>query len=229
MPNPVKDRPVKETFNPPVDLPFDQTTGGSPPYALPDKLLGEIEGKNDAQLSSIMSEFRTGLSEHRTRLSEHRTDLSEHRTDLSDFRTDLSRHRTELSEHRTALSEHRTGLSDERSHMANERTHLAYIRSALSLITLGISINRFAIFLVQSNRIADNDHSMFMRMRHTEQMGLGMVVLGVAVLLWGLVRYRQIDAEIKGAAFRPPTLSPTLVSLGIIFLGALTAIILMVD
>jgi putative membrane protein len=38
-------------------------------------------------------------------------------------------------------------------HLANERTHLAYIRTAVSVIGLGIAINRFSLYLVQSQKV----------------------------------------------------------------------------
>lgn len=139
----------------------------------------------------------------------------------------LSKFRTGLSEHRTHLSEYRTALSDERSHLSNERTHLSYLRTGISLISLGVTINRFAVFLVQSNRLQDDNHSLFMRMRHTEQMGLGMVIAGVLLLTWSLYRYRITHAQIEGKSFKPPVTSLTVLTAATILLGGLTCIILM--
>lgn len=232
----LKNRPPKVTFNPPVEKPLDQTEGGAPPYPLPAELIKELAGKSEAEISTLMSKFRTGLSEHRTHASEHRTDLSEHRTDLSqyrselsDLRTELSKHRTELSEHRTDLSEHRTALSDSRSLLANERTHLGYLRTAISLMTFGTTLNRFAIFIVQerdSGAAASADVAQ--RAESTEHIGIGMVVLGVVVLLWSLFRYRRVNRHILVERLKPSRFSVVALTLGIVILGAATTIYLMI-
>lgn len=214
-----KQRPKKETFAPPADTPFDQADGRAP-YVLPPELIHALAGKTEAEISSTLSTFRTELSEHRTRLSEHRTDLSEHRTDLSDYRT-------ELSDKRTTMSEHRTALSDSRSHLSNERTHLSYVRTGVSLMSFGITLNRFAVFLAEDSRLPQQDW-IALRMRSTEQIGLAMVVLGVAFLLWSLHRYRVVRAEIDGGVVKPPQLSLTLLTLAIVAFGAVTAIVLMI-
>jgi putative membrane protein len=234
----LQSRPTRQTFDPPADKPFDQTSGGAPPYPFPPELLREMAGKSEAEISSLLSKFRTGLSEHRTRASEHRTDLSEHRTDLSDYRselsdlrTDLSKHRTELSEHRTDLSEHRTILSDSRSLLANERTHLGYLRTGVSLMSFGITLNRFAIFLMQS-RPADTDPAitgpLLLRVHSTEQIGLGMVILGVLLLVWSLFRYRKVNKHILEERLKPSRFSTVFVTLSVILLGAVATIVLMV-
>jgi putative membrane protein len=230
----LKNRPPKVTFDPPADKQLDETEGGSPPYPLPAELIREIAGKSEAEISTLMSKFRTGLSEHRTHASEHRTDLSEHRTDLSqyrselsDLRTELSKHRTELSEHRTDLSEHRTALSDSRSLLANERTHLGYLRTAISLMTFGTTLNRFAIFIAQNKEAGASPAEVIQRVESTEHIGIGMVILGVLVLLWSLFRYRRVNQHILIERLKPSRVSVVALTLGIILLGAATTIYLM--
>ena len=236
-------RPKRQVFNPPSDKPFDQTAGGSPPYPFPPELVRELAGKSEEEISSLLSKFRTGLSEHRTRASEHRTDLSEHRTDLSDYRTelsdertDLSKHRTDLSEHRTALSEHRTDLSehrtllsDSRSLLSNERTHLGYVRTGLSLMTFGITLNRFALALLQGKGAADatQSHAIELRIKSTEQIGLGMLVLGLALLMWSLYRYKKVNDQILVNRLEPPRISAVTMTLALVLLGGMTTVVLM--
>jgi putative membrane protein len=239
----LNNRPKREVFNPPIDKPFDQTAGGSPPYPFPPELISEMAGKSEEEISSLLSKFRTGLSEHRTRASEHRTDLSEHRTDLSGYRsklseerTDMSKHRTDLSEHRTALSEHRTDLSehrtllsDSRSLLSNERTHLGYVRTGLSLMTFGITLNRFALALLQGKSTGDaaEAQAVALRIRSTEQIGLGMLVLGVALLLWSLYRYKKVNDQILVNRLEPPRLSTITVTFLLVLLGGVTTVVLM--
>lgn len=231
----LKNRPPKVTFDPPADEPLDETDGGAPPYPLPPELIREIAGKSEAEISTLMSKFRTGLSEHRTHASEHRTDLSEHRTDLSqyrselsDLRTELSKHRTELSEHRTDLSEHRTALSDSRSLLANERTHLGYLRTAVALMSFGITLNRFAIFLVQDRDAGGMTAAQItQRVESTEHVGIGMVVVGVALLIWSLFRYRRVNQHILVERLKPSRFSVVALTLAVILLGAATTFYLM--
>lgn len=202
----IKSRPQKETFNPPADEPLDKTSGGAPPYAFPPELIKELAGKTEAEISSTLSKFRTGLSEHRTRISEHRTDLSEHRTDLSDYRS--------------KLSGHRTSLSDIRSHMANERTHLSQVRTAVSLMSFGITLNRFSITLRESHLMPE-DRPIF---RQTENVGLGMVILGIVLLAWSVWRFERVYHDIETLTFKPPRLGVLILSLTIMLLGAASTV-----
>jgi putative membrane protein len=206
----LKGRPKKETYDPPVDLPLDQTSGGAPSYDFPPELIRELAGKTETQISSTLSKFRTGLSEHRTHMSEHRTDLSEHRTDLSDYRTELS--------------QHRTVLSDARSHMANERTLMSGVRTAVALMGLGITLNRFSITLEESNRMA-NTHAMVFR--DSANIGLGMVILGVLILGMAQWRYMKVRKQIETLTFQPPHLSLLIFSTTIVLFGALSTILML--
>ncbi|MDM0065114.1 DUF202 domain-containing protein [Variovorax sp. J31P207] len=130
---------------------------------------------------------------------------------------------TELSGFRTQMAEHRTALSDARSHLANERTHLAYLRTALSLMSFGITINRFSIYLQQSGSAEKLNQDSF-PLRDAATVGLGMVIVGVVVLLWALLRYRRVHREIVEERFEPSSLSVTLLTLAIIVMGAVSAV-----
>jgi len=134
---------------------------------------------------------------------------------------------TQLATHRTRLSEHRTALSDVRSHLANERTHLAYLRTSLSLMTFGITINRFSIYLQQSGD-ADKLSRVSFPLRNTANVGLGMVIVGIILLLWALLRYRGVHVQIIEERFDPSSTSVSVLTLAIIALGAVSAVWLMV-
>jgi len=126
-------------------------------------------------------------------------DVPEGSTPESEFsrrRTALSGHRTGLSEHRTQLSEHRTTLSSLRSHLANERTHLSYLRTSISLVGFGITLNRFAIYLIQNEHLAELAGGQS-ALRDTKHVGLGMVVLGFALLAWALFRFHRTSRDIE--------------------------------
>ncbi len=125
-------------------------------------------------------------------------DVPEGSTPESEFskrRTALSGHRTGLSEHRTQLSEHRTTLSTLRSHLSNERTHLSYLRTAISLVGFGITLNRFAIYLIQNDRVVPR--AGLAPLHETKWVGLGMVIVGFALLAWALYRFHRTSIDIE--------------------------------
>jgi putative membrane protein len=172
------------------------------------------KGKTSSQASVDLSELRTGLSEHRTELSEHRTELSDHRTQQSD-------HRTELSENRTSMSVKRTAESDVRSHLANERTLLAYQRTGISLISFGVTLNRFSIFLLQNELSKEGGRAI---LHETKYAGLGMVMLGSAMLIWSVVHYLKTANVIDKALIAQSSRSVLVFSMIVILLGTATTV-----
>ena len=87
-------------------------------------------------------------------------------------------------------------------HLANERTYLAYIRTAVALITLGITINRFTIFLVQSHLVSLNER-IYWSFANVENAGIGMVIFGIAVVIWAALNYGRVKRQIDRGDFRP--------------------------
>jgi putative membrane protein len=90
-------------------------------------------------------------------------------------------------------------LSD---HLSNERTYLSYLRTAVSLMSFGIAINRFSVFLVQSNSAPGTPHPAS-RLVSSERFGIGMVALGMALLVWASIHYCLILRQIERQNFRP--------------------------
>lgn len=89
-------------------------------------------------------------------------------------------------------------------HLSNERTYLAYLRTSVSLISFGITINRFSIYLMQSERLSPGASRRVLGVGvDAERVGIGMVILGMALLAWASVRYTQIAGEIERQEFRP--------------------------
>lgn len=87
-------------------------------------------------------------------------------------------------------------------HLANERTHLAYLRTAFSLISLGITVNRFSLYLMQQNELPSTSRRGHL-LAGTEQVGLGMVLFGFAFMALALYRYHTVEEEIKRDDYRP--------------------------
>lgn len=161
------------------------------------------------------------MAKKRTEMAEHRTGLSDHRTDLSEHRTDLSEHRTSLSEKRTEMGEVRSSLATMRSHLANERTHLAYMRTGISLISFGITINRFAWFLIDNKTMSRYGHSF---LHDTKNLGIGMVFLGSAMLIWSLFNYRKTADSITNNNYTPSHRSVLAFTLALILVGVVSTV-----
>lgn len=165
------------------------------------------KGKTSSQASVDLSELRTGLSEHRTDLSEHRTEQSDHRTDLSEYRT--------------ALSEKRTAEGDIRSHLANERTLMAYQRTGISLISFGVTLNRFSIYLLQNEVSQGSGRD---ALHDTKYAGIGMVILGSAMLMWSVVHYLKTANVIDKSLIAQSSRSVLVFSIIVFLLGTATTV-----
>ncbi|HEY0332268.1 MAG TPA: DUF202 domain-containing protein [Stenotrophomonas sp.] len=99
---------------------------------------------------------------------------------------------TDLASTSNQLAIYRTELAYLRTHLANERTHLAYLRTAISLVGFGITINRFAIYLMQEKMAPTRE----VMLRDTGNAGWGMVVIGLILLGWSLYRYWAVNRDI---------------------------------
>ncbi len=112
-----------------------------------------------------------------------------------------------------------------RDHLANERTFLAYLRTSLSLLSIGISINRFSLYLLEKNTIPTGG-GVRTTLVGAEQLGIGMVVIGLVLLVYGIVRFSQMNGEIEAQTYRPNIVAMWILS-GIILLGAISGSLLL--
>jgi putative membrane protein len=117
-------------------------------------------------------------------------------------------------------------LARGRTHMANERTHLAYLRTTVSLIGFGITINRFSMYLIQNDQAPQGSRLM---LRDAGNAGLGMVLLGLALLVWSIVRYWKVSGDIERGVLHTHHRTTTIFSLGLLLLGGLTALWLFLE
>jgi putative membrane protein len=130
---------------------------------------------------------------------------------------------TILAQYRTQLALRRTGLADLRSHLANERTHLAYVRTAISLMSFGITLNRFTVFLEQQGTLVAGKGTRSM-LHDTGNVGSGMLVLGLALIVWSLYRYWHVNRDIVTGQFQPLKGSVFAYTVFVILLGGLSAL-----
>lgn len=108
-------------------------------------------------------------------------------------------------------------------HLANERTHLSYVTMAIALISLGITINRFSIYLLQNGKI-ESDRGPIDLLRNTSQLGLGMVLFGFALMVFALHRYLRVERAIDRDIFRSQRRFIEGITLMTLFGGALSII-----
>jgi putative membrane protein len=79
---------------------------------------------------------------------------------------------------------------------------VAYLRTSVSLMSFGLAINRFSIYLEQP-REAPSRPRFSSTLVGSEQLGIAMVFLGMALLVWASVYYKQVFRQIEGRNFHP--------------------------
>lgn len=121
----------------------------------------------------------------------------------------------------TLLSIHRTSLSDLRSHLSSERTHLSYPRTSISLIGFGITLNGFSLYLQEQGKLAKEQAGPLLK--NAENAGSGMVMIGLALVVWSMYRYWHVNQDIRRGVFRPLDRALMSVTLLLLLSGGFTA------
>jgi putative membrane protein len=109
-------------------------------------------------------------------------------------------------------------LSD---HLANERTYLAYLRTAISLISFGITVNRFSIYLIQSNRVPERAHEHF-DLLGLSKVGFGMVIFGLLLMLWAGWHFTSVSRSIDRGDYRPNQRAAWIITLCVLLGGGIS-------
>lgn len=109
--------------------------------------------------------------------------------------------------------------SRQREHQANERTFLAWLRTSLSLIGFGFAISRFGLFLqqFQIGQVPLNDPFV-----NSQQLGIGLVIFGIAVILLAAWRYSQVFSQIERGNYRASRRTIWVLTAVITLLGVLS-------
>ncbi|MFP3204536.1 MAG: DUF202 domain-containing protein [Metallosphaera yellowstonensis] len=79
-------------------------------------------------------------------------------------------------------------------HMANERTFLAWVRTGIALIGFGFVIAKFALFLQLIKGVKGSGNSVIF--------GEAMIVLGGAVIGYGLLLYLLVERDLENNTYR---------------------------
>ncbi|MEG3845519.1 DUF202 domain-containing protein [Microcoleus sp. herbarium19] len=97
-------------------------------------------------------------------------------------------------------------IDRQREHQANERTFLAWLRTSLALIGLGFAIARFSLFLRQFQATVTQQEVSSPPFFNSENLGLSLVVFGIAVIALAAWRYNQVFWQIERGDYRPSRL-----------------------
>ncbi len=101
-------------------------------------------------------------------------------------------------------------------HLANERTILAWIRTAIAVMTLGIAINRFSLFLLEFSRTVPGGRTVNI---HAEELGIGLVALGVLVMMGAVWHYLRVARMIDEGSYTPSRMKIVAAALAVLLLG----------
>jgi putative membrane protein len=118
--------------------------------------------------------------------------------------------------HIEGLKQQQAQLHHVSEHLANERTILAWVRTAIAIITLGIAINRFSLFLIEFAHTVPGGRAANI---HAEEVGIGLVVVGVIVMLGGIWHYLDVARAIDEGNYRSSRLRIVVPSLIVVLLG----------
>jgi putative membrane protein len=115
------------------------------------------------------------------------------------------------------LKQQQAELHHVSEHLANERTILAWVRTAIAIMTLGIAINRFSLFLIEFARIVPGGAKT--ANLHAEELGIGLVILGVIVMVGGIWHYLDVAQAIDAGTYRPSRMRIVLPAMIVVVMG----------
>ncbi|MNL51122.1 hypothetical protein D3C87_1741950 [compost metagenome] len=98
---------------------------------------------------------------------------------------------------------------------------MAYQRTGISLISFGVTLNRFSIYLLQNEVSKSGARD---ALHDTKYAGIGMVILGSAMLMWSVVHYLKTANVIDKALIAQSSRSVLIFSIIVIFLGTATTV-----
>ncbi|RUT09944.1 membrane protein [Dulcicalothrix desertica PCC 7102] len=109
-----------------------------------------------------------------------------------------------------------------REHQANERTFLAWMRTSIALIGFGFAIARFGLFLRQLNAATTQQTPIPHPVFNSENLGISLVVLGIATIAFAVWRYDQIFQQIQREDYKPNRIMVWVLAIVIAILGSFT-------
>ncbi|WP_373048714.1 YidH family protein [Vulgatibacter sp.] len=102
--------------------------------------------------------------------------------------------------------------------MANERTFVAWLRTAVSLISLGLAINRLAMYLQEVNQSEGKARHLVI---DAAWMGTGFVIFGLVLVVLSASHFRRRTRQIQDGTFEPLSISIVVIGAAILLMGLL--------
>ena len=122
----------------------------------------------------------------------------------------------------------RPPIDRQREHQANERTFLAWLRTSIALISFGFAIARFGLFLRQLGLVITRQASPTNQIFNSQNLGLGMVIFGIALIAMAAWRYSQVFWQIERGDYQPSRTTVFVMTGIVIALGILSIPLLLV-
>ena len=122
----------------------------------------------------------------------------------------------------------RPPIDRQREHQANERTFLAWLRTSIALISFGFAIARFGLFLRQLGLVITRQASPTNQIFNSQNLGLGMVIFGIALIALAAWRYSQVFWQIERGDYQPSRTTVFVMTGIVIALGILSIPLLLV-
>lgn len=123
---------------------------------------------------------------------------------------------------RPKLMDRKPKIDRQREHQANERTFLAWLRTSLALIGFGFAIARFSLFLRQFQATVTQQEVPSHPFFNSENLGLSLVVVGIAVIAVAAWRYDRVFWQIERGDYRPNRLLIWILAGVVMLLGTLS-------
>ncbi|MBF2065463.1 MAG: DUF202 domain-containing protein [Calothrix sp. C42_A2020_038] len=109
-----------------------------------------------------------------------------------------------------------------REHQANERTFLAWLRTSIGLIGFGFAIARFSLALRQLDAAFTQQRAAQHPFFNSENLGISLVVLGIATIGFAAWRYNRIYQQIEREDYKPNRIMVWILAVVVAVLGSFT-------
>lgn len=109
-------------------------------------------------------------------------------------------------------------------HLANERTILAWIRTSIAVMTFGVALNRFSLFLIEFGQVVPGSKRHTSMNAHAEELGVGLVVLGVLLMIGATWHYLHVANAIDSETYRPSRTGIVVTAVAVLALGGMSLV-----
>ena len=107
-----------------------------------------------------------------------------------------------------------------REHLANERTLLAWIRTSIGIMAFGFVVVKFSLFIKQISLLLQKNAIVLQR-GYSSVIGILLVVVGAAVLLFSFIRYKRTEKQLSEASYKPSSTLILLLTIVILIISIL--------